>query len=161
MTATTPTAIAWPMRPIVRRLVDDLGDFAGITWRHLTYIAAAAYVATSIPTGSPALIVAKTLVAALAVRAAALRSRSMLAEGPSFNRGIGVFAALAAASFWLAIFTVPSDLRIAVSHATFALMAGLLAWGPDDDDRGTPFVVRAWRRARTALARPAAVGAAS
>lgn len=147
--------LTWPLRPIVRRIVRDLGDFAGITWVHLASVCIPVNAAIRIagPWGGQPFMDVMVVAAKIWLLIAARMASRAVVEGrrPDGALTLSLIFAAVFAFWWAVIGALMMDPAVAALMFIEALFWGLLAWGPDDDDRGTPFIVRAWRAAKAAV----------
>ncbi len=153
--------VTWPIRPLTKRVLRDLNDFAGITWFQLaTASFGISFAAFMLRTES---VTAKILVGCVygwIVRDIArkrLDSAQALAQGPTGELESRLDGWFAGIIFWWATARIASGLSLlaVVDWAAFVFGFACSAWGPSsNDDNGTPYVVKAWRAAKTAVTRP-------
>ncbi len=167
----TYKVVTWPMRPLTRRVVEDLRDFAGITQPQLVIGTLVLWVAvkmTRIALGYESrwgllMILVWTVVQVLG----AILPKPALAAGLDVEPPMEVSGWIIGFLFWLATFRLLAGF---MDHATdsvegysFVATYALATWGDRGPGRGEPFLSKVKRSASARLAsiRPSPVATTS
>lgn len=145
----------FPIRPLTERILEDLDRFAGVTRTHALY---ATLIAWSVMTigyviarpSVPAYFAPLWLLAFWWLVRIDTR-RAATVTGPA--RPARPRTALWILANVHLVLTITGGTDLVAGIPTVAFIA-VLATSPDQPDRGLPWLVRQWRRARSALAAP-------